>query len=106
MKNQREMGFFAGLDKPQWAPQSVICSFESYRDAVIWTWENRRNMGAGEKMDQALCANQIGLPTPQMSRCVKRDSHAPMSQPGDFLPAFEAYCGWTAVSQSQAHRKQ
>jgi hypothetical protein len=106
MKTQREMGFLAGLGRPKFAPQQVINSFSSYRDAVIWCWENRTNNGAGEKIDQAICANAIGLPTPQMSRCVKRDSHAPMSLQPDFLNDFEAFCGWRAASQYLAGQVQ
>ncbi|EJN06462.1 hypothetical protein [Herbaspirillum sp. YR522] len=100
------MGFFKGLQKPRWAPQSVVSQFASYRDAVIWCWENRLNHGAGEKVDQAICANAIGLPTPQMSRCVKKDSHAPMCLPAEYLADFEAFCGWRAASLFLASRMQ
>jgi hypothetical protein len=106
MKTQREMGFFAGMAKPTFASKAVIASFTSYRDAVIWCWENRSNHGAGEKIDQAICANMIGLPTPQMSRCVKRDSHAPMSLPAEYLAGFEAFCGSRAPSQYIASKAQ
>jgi len=106
MKKQREMGFLAGLGRPKFAPQQVVAAFGSYREAVIWCWENRINVGAGERVDQAICANAIGLSTPQMSRCVKRDSHAPMSLPADYLGDFEAFCGWRAASQFLAGRAQ
>lgn len=100
------MPFAASLKQPKFAPQSVVDSFHSYRDAVVWCWENRGNHGAGEKMDQALCANLLGLHTPHMSRCVNRDAQAPMNLCPDYLPAFEAFCGWYAVSQYIASKAQ
>jgi hypothetical protein len=106
MTDQREMPFFKHLKAPRFAPQSVIAGFGSYRDAVVWSWENRVNVGAGEKMDQAMCANLLGLHTPHMSRCVNRDSSAPMNLSPDYLPSFEAFCGWYAVSQYIASRAQ
>lgn len=106
MKTQREMGFLSGLEKPRFVPPKVVAGFGSYREAVIWCWENRRNNGAGDKIDQAICANAIGLPTPQMSRCVKKDSHAPMSLPADYLMGFEAFTGWLGASQFLAGQAQ
>jgi hypothetical protein len=106
MKTQREMPFFAGLNPPKFAPKSVIDSFNDYRDSVIWCWENRVNTGAGEKADQAMYANSVGLQTPKMSRYVKRNSHAPMKLDPDYLPSFEAFCGWSAISQFLMTRKQ
>lgn len=99
MTTQREMPFLAKFDKPKFVEQRIVSTFRSYREAVVWCWENRVNNGAGEKLDQALCANQIGLHTPHMSRCVSRDSGAPMNLSPDHLAAFEAFCGFRAASQ-------
>lgn len=106
MRTQREMSFFSSLQPPKFAPKAVIDSFDTYRDAVIWCWENRVNTGAGEKADQAMYANMAGLQTPKMSRYVKRNSHAPMKLDPDYLQSFEAFCGWNAASQFLARRKQ
>jgi len=106
MNNQREMPFAALLQKPRFAPVDVVEGFVSYRDAVIWTWENRVNVGAGEKMDQSMCAALLGMHTPHMSRCVNRNTEAPMNLSPDFLPEFEAFCGWYAVSQFIARKSQ
>lgn len=106
MKTQRELAFFSGLAKPKFASKAVIDKFADYREAVIWCWDNRVNVGAGEKIDQAICANLMGLTTSQMSRCVKRDSHAPMNLNPDLLDSFEAFCGWSAASQFLIGRKQ
>lgn len=100
------MGFYASLTPPKFASQGVVKGFANYRDAVVWVWENRRNTGAGEKSDQAMCANRINLHTPHMSRCVSRDSGAPMNLSPDLLPGFEAFCGWYAVSQFLATQAQ
>lgn len=100
------MPFVATLKQPQFAPQSVVDSFASYRDAVIWCWDNRANVGAGEKMDQAMCANMLGMHTPHMSRCVNRDTNAPMNLNPDLVADFEAFCGWYAVSQYLASKRQ
>jgi hypothetical protein len=106
MKTQREMGFFQSLTPPKYAPQRVVDSFTNYREAVAWTWENRVNTGAGEKADQSMCANKIGLRTPAMSRYVKLDSAAPMKLDPDYIEAFENFCGWNAITQFLASRKQ
>jgi hypothetical protein len=100
------MPFYGTLKPPQFAPGRSVEGFESYREAVIWCWENRVNSGAGEKLDQSLCANQIGLHTPHMSRCVNRFSNAPMNLSPDLVPGFEAFCGWRAVSQYMAKVSQ
>lgn len=94
------------LTPPQFAPKYAIDSFESYRDAVIWCWENREKQGAGKKMDQALCADRIGMYAPHFSRCVDPDSKAPMNLPPDLIPLFEAYTGWRAISQFLAAKAQ
>ena len=91
-------------ESPKFVPQNVVDAFPSYREAVVWCWTNRRDVGEGEKIDQSLCANKIGLPTPQMSRCVKPHSNAPMNLPPDLLKDFQKYTGWNAVSQYLASR--
>jgi hypothetical protein len=106
MKTQREMPFYKALAAPKFAQKYVIDSFTCYRDAVIWCWENRVNTGAGEKVDQALCANFLGLPTSHMSRCLNRDAKAPMNLNPDLASDFEAFCGWNAISQWLASKKQ
>lgn len=99
MKTQREMFFPRVLKQPIRAPQKVIDSFASYRDAVVWCWQNRVDTGCGEKVDQSICANELGIHTPHMSRYVKPDSKAPMKLDPDYIRAFEAYTGWKAITQ-------
>lgn len=106
MKTQREMFFGQQLTPPQFAQKYVIDGFKSYREAVVWCWDNRVRQGAGKDMDQAMCANFIGLHTPHMSRCVTPDSAAPMNLPPDCILDFEAFTGWRAISQYLAARSQ
>jgi hypothetical protein len=103
---QREMPFLAGLGKPRFVAPEIVAAWGSYREAVVWCWESRINTGAGEKTDQAMCANQLGMHTPHMSRCVNPDAAAPMNLSPECLPGFEAFCGWHGVSQYLARRKQ
>ena len=93
------MPFFYRLVTPKYAAQSVIESFKNYRDAVCWSWENRPCHGMDRLMDQSVCAKHIGVTPQVLSRCVNRDSKAPMELSPDCLPDFEAYTGWKAPKQ-------
>jgi hypothetical protein len=103
---QREMPFYKALEAPKFAQKYVIESFTCYRDAVIWCWEHRVNTGAGEKVDQMLCANFLGLHASHLSRCLNRDTQAPMNLNPDVYSDFEAFCGWRAISQFLAGKAQ
>lgn len=106
MRTQREMPFHQVLTAPKFVPQKVVDGFVDYRDAVIWCWANRVCQGAGKQADQAMCANSIGMQTPKFSRCVNRDTNAPMKLDPDFIASFENFCGHTAVSQFLARQRQ
>lgn len=106
MKTQREMPFYKALTPPKFAERKVIESFTCYRDAVVWCWEHRQNTGAGEKVDQLLCANFLGMHASHMSRCVNREAQAPMNLNPDVVSDFEAFTGWNAISQWIASKKQ
>lgn len=102
---QREMLFWSTLTPPTDAPMDVVRGLTSYRDAVVWCWEHRKNW-SGRKTDQSLFANMTGLYTPQMSRCVDRHSNAPMNLPPDVKDLLEAFCGWKVVTQYMEMREQ
>jgi|SRR6185437_10819905 len=106
MNTQAEMPFFALLPKVQFAPLHEVEKFESYRDAVVWVWENRAQKRGDQIADQAVCARYLGLYAPHMSRYVRRHSKSPMKLDPDVVPAFEAFCGWNAISQFMARKKQ
>lgn len=97
---QREMPFFQELKQAEFVDESVIDSFCSFRDAVIWSWENRRKgKGMVDRKDQAMCAMVIGMHPPHLSRCVNKFTKSPMDMQSDYLPAFEAYTGNRAITQ-------
>jgi len=97
---QREMPFLLELKQAEYVDISHIQQFNSYRDAVLYCWENRRKgKGLIEKKDQALCSYTIGLYSSHFSRCVNPKSKSPMDLKADLLPAFEAYTGNRAVTQ-------
>lgn len=97
---QREMPFLQELKQAEYIDASYVDGFSSYRDAVLFCWENRRKgKGMVERLDQALCASIIGLHAPHFSRCVNRKTKSPMDLKTDLLPAFEAYTGNRAVTQ-------
>lgn len=96
---QREMPFFQPLGKAEWAPDSDVTGWKSYRDAVLWCWENRPHRGMNEPDDQAMFARHAGVHAPHMSRYVNRRTKAPMDLKPDLIPAFEAYTGWRGITQ-------
>lgn len=97
---QREMPFLQELKQAEYVDTSAIQQFDSYREAVLYCWKNRRKgKGMVERLDQALCASIIGLHAPHFSRCVNKKTKSPMDLKADLLPAFEAYTGNRAVTQ-------
>lgn len=98
MNAQREF-FFPRLIEVKRAPQSVIDGFTCYRDAVVWSWENRGQTSGDWRVDQAAFANLVGMHTPHMSRCVNPNTKAPMNLDPDYVAEFERVTGWKAVTQ-------
>ncbi len=97
---QREMPFFQELKQAEYVDASHVDGFCTYRDAVMYSWENRRKgKGLVESQDQSLCASIIGIHAPHFSRCVNPKTKSPMDLKTDLLPAFEAYTGNRAVTQ-------
>lgn len=103
---QREMPFFIRLDAAKYAQASIVESFDTYRDAVLWCWENRPHRGKNEPQDQSLFASNYGVHAPHMSRFVSRFSKAPMDLHPDLIQAFEGYTGWRAITQYIARKSQ
>lgn len=91
---------------PEFADKQVVHGFKSYREAVLWVWENRKSRRFKEAYDQSVCASEIDLYASHMSRCVNPDAAAPMNLSPDHLKKFQEYCGWHAVSQYLAHTAQ
>lgn len=97
--NQREMPFLLALPSAKFAPAEVVDSFGSYRDAVMWCWNNRPSRGKNEPDDQAMFARNACLHAPHMSRCVNKRTKAPMDLRPDLIYSLEAYTGWRAITQ-------
>lgn len=97
---QREMPFFQELKQAEYIDSRHVEQFETYREAVMYCWKNRRKgKGMVERLDQALCASIIGIHAPHFSRCVNAKTKSPMDLKTDLVPAFEAYTGNRAVTQ-------
>lgn len=100
---QREMALLAELVQARYVDADVVASWASYRDAVVWCWNNQRlRIGMKEPRRQLLFAEASGVHPPHMSRCVKPNSRAPMNLDPNVVPEFEAFTGWRGVSQWQA----
>ncbi|WP_020163771.1 hypothetical protein [Methyloversatilis discipulorum] len=100
---QREMPFLESLQKSSWVAESIVTGWETYRDAVIWCWQNRRRNSRDEIGDQAMFARSSGVHRPHVSRMLNPRTKAPMDLPPDQLPSFEAFTGWRGVTQYMAH---
>jgi hypothetical protein len=102
---QIEMPWLQALNGAKWVDQEIVDSWQSYRDAVIWCWENRpKNKGMNEPHDQSMCAHQCGIYPSHFSRSVRRDSKAPMDLDYDCAGPFQAYTGWRGIDQYMAKR--
>ena len=101
---QREMPFLMATVPSKYAPSSVIEAFNSYRDAVVWGWENRPHRGKNDPQDQSMFARNAGVYAPHMSRFVSRTSKAPMDLHPDLIGEFESYIGWRVITQYLAKR--
>ena len=101
---QREMPFFMATAPARFAPPVLVDAFATYRDAVVWCWENRPQRGKNEPDDQALFARNAGVHAPHMTRFVSKRTKAPMDLRPDLINEFEAYTGWRGVTQYLAKR--
>lgn len=111
MQKQREMPFPTAIPSPVWAPEEEVRRWASFRDAVLWCWENRPNRHSTELGDQAMfrqmCQRHFGLDchAPHISRWVNPRTKAPMNLPQDLEAAFETFTGWRGLTQWHARSK-
>ena len=102
---QREMPFFAPIGGRQlkdakWVPENIVSSWSSYREAVLWCWDNRPHTGKRKKNgDEMLFVSETGSHPPHMSRWVDEDSKSPMKLDPDLIDKFEAFTGWRGIIQ-------
>ena len=106
---QREMPFPYGLPVSRWVEGGVVGTWQSWRDAVIWCWDNRPHKSR-EHGDQIMfrhfAQRMFGLRchAPHISRWLNADSKAPMDLPIDLAPALEAFTGWRGLTQYMTRR--
>jgi hypothetical protein len=102
---QREMPWHAQIPASQWVPGSVVSSWKSWREAVLWCWENRPDRHMSDAGDQAtfrhFCAKYYGqkVYAPHVSRWVNPKTKAPMDLPPDLVEAFETFTGHRGLTQ-------
>ncbi|MCP4615983.1 MAG: hypothetical protein GY844_06065 [Bradyrhizobium sp.] len=100
---QREMPFLEALPRAKWVPDVVVKGWASYRDAVVWCWQNRRRNSRDEIGDQSMFARSSGAHRPHVSRMLNPHTKSPMDLPPDLTPSFEAFSGWRGITQYMAH---
>lgn len=97
---QREFTFLVELKKAIYLDESIVYTFDSYRDAVIYCWKNRsKGKGKNEPADQSMFSANFGYNGSHFSRCVNPLSKSPMELKADFVTTLEAYTGNRAVTQ-------
>lgn len=99
---QREMPFLDALPKSSWVANSIVTGWQTYRDAVVWCWQNRRRNSRDEIGDQSMFARSSGAHRPHVSRMLNPGTKAPMDLPPDLAPSFEAFTGWRGLTQYMA----
>jgi hypothetical protein len=103
---QLEMPWLMALKQARWVDQAIVDSWTSYREAVMWCWENRPKRGKNDPQDQRMAAYYLGCHPPHFSRYVNPKTKSPMDLPPDMDGAFQGYTGWRGIDQYNAKRKE
>lgn len=97
---QKDFGGLFSLKDAVFIDDSQVDSFASYRDAVIWSWQNRRDgYGMNDKTLQSWICSNFGYIPSHFSRAVNDFTKSPMDLKADFIATFEAITGNRAVTQ-------
>lgn len=97
---QRDFGFFFKLKDAVFVDDEIIETFSSFRDAVVWSWANRREgYGMTDKALQSWVCMNFGYIPSHFSRAVNPDTKSPMDLKADFIATFETVTGNRAVTQ-------
>ena len=92
---QRELPLLGRLDGPSVVPPQLIAGL-SYREVVRLSWQLRRI----KKATRAMLAAECGLYASHVTDYLNPDDEKHRRDlPAHAIPAFEAFCGNTAVSQ-------
>lgn len=101
--NQRDIGGLydlPSLTEARFVDTKIIDSFSSFRDAVIWSWKERKG-GKGQtdaKAQSYFCLHFDYTPS-HFSRAVNPNTKSPMDLKTDSISAFESFTGNRAVTQ-------
>jgi hypothetical protein len=95
------------LTQANWVDESVVKSWGSWREAVVWCWDHQRYHQVKKQNDgtqvlfRSHCKQiyELEMHGPHLSRCLKGNSKAPMDLPNDFVAAFESFTGWRGLTQ-------
>lgn len=91
---QQELKLLGRLDGPSVVPTQYVKQCRTYRDAVLMCWALRRI----KRMSSLGMAEAVGMPTHLRSDYLSADD-SKREMPAKHIPAFEAVCGNTCVSQ-------
>lgn len=109
---QREIFIPYDLPALQWVDNETVKSWKTWREAVIWCWENRPNATQDEIGDQttfrlfAFKFYEKKMHAPHISRWFNKKTKAPMDMPQDLAHSLEGFTGWRGVSQWLAMQGQ
>jgi hypothetical protein len=93
---QREFPLMGRLDGPAIVQTQLVRLCKTYRDAVRMCWGLKRR----SRMTKAQLSSEAGLTAQHVSDYLALDDEPHRrSLPGAAIPAFEAVCGNTLVSQ-------
>lgn len=101
---QREM-YPTPLPALRWVDKQTVQQWTSWRDAVLWCWQNRGSGNGNEQGDQIMfrmyAMKFFGekAHAPHISRWFNKDTDAPMDLPNRLAAAFESFTGWRGLSQ-------
>lgn len=91
---QQELKLLGRLDSPSVVPTHYLKQCRTYRDAVLMCWALRRV----KRMSTLSMAEAVGMPT-HLRSCYLSSDESKRDMPAKHIPAFEAVCGNTCVSQ-------
>lgn len=102
---QTEFFFPYSLKQSKWVEPSAVRAWSTWREAVLWCWENRVHGTGSDDGDQAafrlFCKRyyKARVHAPHVSRWFNPKTKAPMDMPPDLVAAFESFTGWRGLTQ-------
>lgn len=104
---QLDIGGLFVLKDAVFISDEKVKAFSSYREAVIWSWKNRRQgYGMNDKTLQSWICSNFGYIPSHFSRSVNEFTASPMDLKADFIGTFESITGNRAITQYLARITQ